>query len=293
MRVGFLGLGGMGSAMAKRLLGAGHELLVWNRSADKADALREHGAAVAPSVKAACEADVVISMLADDRALEAVSDDILENLDGVHCSMSTTSVALSERLTAAHAERAATSSPRQRFVAAPVFGRPDAARAGKLFIVAAGQESALDACAPLFDVMGQRTFRLSERPRDANLVKLSGNFLLANVIEALGEVVALVEKAGVDKREALAIFNGTLFDATAYHTYGKLIVDERWQPAGFTAALGLKDVRLTLAAAEALEVPLPLASLLRDRLLRLLASGGAELDWAALARLAAEDAGRR
>ncbi|HLY38890.1 MAG TPA: NAD(P)-dependent oxidoreductase [Candidatus Binatia bacterium] len=290
MKVGFLGLGRMGTGMAANLVAAGHEVTVWNRSPERARALVEQGACSAASVADACRGDVVVTMLADDAALESVvfgPPGVLAVLpaSGIHVSMSTIGVALSERLAAAHAQA------RQRFVAAPVFGRPDAAAAGKLFIVAAGAPDAVEACAPLFAVMGQRTFAVGERPPAANLVKLSGNFLLGAVIESLGEALALVGKAGVDPHAYLEFLTSTLFTAPVYKGYGAMIVDRKFQPAGFAAPLGAKDVRLTLAAAEALRVPMPLASLLRDRFLALLARGGDALDWSAIGALAAADAG--
>ena len=230
-------------------------------------------------------------MLADDGAVESVvfgDNGVIGSLrkGAIHVSTSTISVALSERLTAAHAKAG------QRFVAAPVFGRPDVAAAGQLFIMAAGPKDAVDACRPLFDVLGQKTFLVDDTPRDANLVKLSGNFLLASVIEALGEAMALVGKAGIDRHRYLDLLTSTLFTAPAYKTYGGLIADEKFEPAGFAAALGHKDIRLTLAAAEDLRVPMPLASLLHDRFLALLAQGGEGLDWSAIGQLAAKDAGQ-
>jgi 3-hydroxyisobutyrate dehydrogenase-like beta-hydroxyacid dehydrogenase len=204
----------------------------------------------------------------------------------IHISMSTISVALSERLAAAHAHAG------QRYVAAPVFGRPEAAAAAKLFIVAAGAPDAVDACLPLFEALGQKTFSVGSKPQAANLVKLSGNFLIASVIEALGEAMALVGKAGVDRRQYLELLTSTLFTAPVYKTYGGLIAEQKFEPAGFAAPLGHKDIRLTLAAAESLRVPMPLASLLRDRFLTLLAQGGESLDWSAIGQLAAKDAGQ-
>ena len=172
-----------------------------------------------------------------------------------------------------------------------MFGRPDVAAAGQLFVVAAGAPDAVEAAAPLFDAIGQKTFIISETPKAANLVKLSGNFLIASVIEAVGEAMALIGKAGVDRRQYLDILTSTLFDAPVYKTYGGLIADGKFEPAGFAAPLGHKDIRLTLAAAEDLRVPMPLASLLRDRFLTLLAHGGDKLDWSAIGQLAAQDAG--
>src|SRR5216683_2137634 len=170
----------------------------------------------------------------------------------------------------------------QRFVAAPVFGRPEAAAAAKLFIVVAGAPDAVRICSPLFDAMGQKTLVVSNEPPAANLVKLSGNFLTASVIEALGEAMALVGKAGVDRHRYLEILTSTLFTAPMYKMYGGLIAEQRFEPAGFAAPLGHKDIRLTLAAAETLRVPMPFAAVLHDRFLTLLAHGGEALDWSAI-----------
>ncbi|MGY5778966.1 NAD(P)-dependent oxidoreductase [Rhizobium sp. LEGMi135b] len=290
MKVGFIGLGQMGSAMAVNLIKAGHEVTVYNRSRDKAEALAGEGAKVAGTVADACGGDAVFTMLAHDDALSAIvhgDGGILASLGkgAVHISASTISVAVSERLTKEHAAAG------QRFVAAPVFGRPEAAAAAKLFVVAAGAPNAIQSVTPLFDAIGQRTFVVGEEPKAANLVKLSGNFLIAAVIESLGEAMALVEKGGVDRHAYLELLTSTLFSAPVYKTYGGLIADRKFQPAGFTAPLGQKDIRLALAAGEALNVPLPLASLLRDRFLTLLAHGGEELDWSAIGALAAKDAG--
>jgi 3-hydroxyisobutyrate dehydrogenase-like beta-hydroxyacid dehydrogenase len=290
MDIGFIGLGNMGSGMAANLLKAGHAVAAYNRSQDKVDALVAQGARRAHTVAEACGGEAVISMLADDAAVEAVTfgaDGIIANLakGAVHVSSSTISVALAERLAAAHAEAG------QRFVAAPVFGRPEAAEAAKLFIVAAGDPAAVQAVSPLFDAIGQRSFVVSDDPTAASLIKLSGNFLIASVIESLGEAMALVGKAGVDKQQYLEILTSTLFGAPVYQTYGGLIAREKFEPAGFAAPLGFKDVRLVLAAGEELRVPLPLASLLRDRFLTLLATGGEHLDWSAVGALSAWEAG--
>ncbi|MBI2693049.1 NAD(P)-dependent oxidoreductase [Mycobacterium nebraskense] len=290
MDIGFIGLGRMGRGMAVNLLKAGHRVTVYNRSPDKAEALVQQGAAAARNVADACNAEVVFTMLADDRAVEGVAFDqggIVASLapGTTHVSSSTISVALSERLAAAHAEAG------QQYAAAPVFGRPDAAAAAKLFVVAAGAPQVLQPLSPLFDAIGQRTFVVSERPHTANLVKLSGNFLIASAIESVSEAAALVAKDGVDKQQYVDILTSTLFAAPAYQTYGGLIARREFEPAGMAATLGLKDVRLVLAAAEQLEVPLPVASVLRDRLLTLVATGGGHLDWSALATLADRDAG--
>lgn len=290
MKVGFIGLGHMGIGMAANLLKAGHDVTVYNRTRTKVDALVARGAKAAASVSDACRGDAVITMLADDDAVERVvfrDGGIIGSLPAgaIHISSSTISVALSERLEAAHAKA------EQLFVAATVIGRPDVAAAGQLFVIAAGAPDAVKAAASLCDAIGQKTFVVSETPKDGNLVKLSCNFLIASVIESVGEAMALIGKAGVDRRQYLDILTSTLFDARVYKTYGGLIAEGKFEPAGFAAPLGQKDIRLTLAAAEDLRVPMPLASLLRDRFLTLLAHGGDKLDWSAIGQLAAKDAG--
>jgi 3-hydroxyisobutyrate dehydrogenase-like beta-hydroxyacid dehydrogenase len=293
MEIGFVGLGNMGHGMAANLLKAGHHVTVYNRSPAKAQDLAQQGATIVRTVAEACGGAVVFTMLADDHAVENVTfgDDgipgILASLEpgATHVSSSTISVAMSERLAAAHADAG------QHYVAAPVFGRPEAAAAAKLFVIAAGDPQVLQPLVPLFDAIGQRTFVVSEQPHAANLVKLSGNFLIASAIESVGEAVALVAKAGVDRQQYVDILTSTLFAAPAYQTYGGLIARQEFEPAGFAATLGLKDIRLVLAAAEVLQVPLPLASLLRDRLLTLVATGGGQLDWSAVSTLADRDAG--
>jgi 3-hydroxyisobutyrate dehydrogenase-like beta-hydroxyacid dehydrogenase len=290
MKIGFIGLGQMGAGMAASLLKAGHVVAVYNRTAGKAAALIELGAKGCATIAEACEGEAVFTMLANDEALEGTvfgRGGILASLakGATHISSSTISVALSQRLAAAH------EGAGQRYLAAPVFGRPEAAAAAKLFVVAGGAPAVIDACMPLFQAIGQRTFRMSERPEAANLVKLSGNFLIAAVIESLGEALALIGKAGLDQGQYLEMLTSTLFDAPVYKTYGRLIVERKFEPAGFAAILGQKDIRLTLAAADSLRVPLPLANLLRDRFLTLLAGGGEELDWSAIGQLAARDSG--
>jgi 3-hydroxyisobutyrate dehydrogenase-like beta-hydroxyacid dehydrogenase len=290
MKVGFIGLGNMGSGMVASLLKAGHELAVYNRTPDKAKPLVEKGARKAASVTDACKGDVVITMLADDDAVESVlfgDAGMLANLSkgAIHVSASTISVGLADKLTAAHANRG------QRFVSAPVFGRPEAAANAKLFIVAAGAVDAVDACMALFEAMGQKTFRFGDKPSSANLVKISGNFMIASTIETLSEAMALVAKGGLDQHQYLDFLTSTLFAAPIYKTYGTLIAEKNFKPAGFAAPLGLKDTRLALAAGESLRVPLPLANLVRDRFLTLLARGDETLDWSAISMLAAEDAG--
>jgi 3-hydroxyisobutyrate dehydrogenase-like beta-hydroxyacid dehydrogenase len=290
MKLGFIGLGRMGAAMASNLVKAGHDVSVFNRSPGRGAPLVELGAREATNLAEVCGGDAVITMLADD---DAASDIVLGpggliahlGKGAIHLSMSTISIALSKRLAQAHAKAG------QRYAAAPVFGRPDMAAAAKLFIVTAGDPATIEECQPLFRAMGQKTFPIGTEPSAANLVKLSGNFLLASAIEALGEAVALIGKAGIDKRAYVEILTSTVFNAPAYKIYGGLIAQSKFEPAAFAAPLGYKDIRLALAAAESLRVPMPLGSLLHDRFLRLLAQGGDHLDWSAIGGLAAEDAG--
>jgi 3-hydroxyisobutyrate dehydrogenase-like beta-hydroxyacid dehydrogenase len=289
MDVGFIGLGQMGSAIALNLVKAGHRVTVYNRTRAKAEALASQGAEIAESLTDACRRPVLITMLADDSAVEAVffgdGNGLSALGQGVHISMSTISVELSDRLAEAHRNAG------QAFVAAPVFGRPEAAAAAKLFVVAAGPQTELARCQPLFDAIGQRTFIVGDKPSSANLVKLSGNFLLAAMIECLGEAFALVRKGGVDPHSYLEILTNTLFSAPAYKTYGTIIANQQYEPAGFKMSLGLKDIRLALAAADALATPMPVASLVHDHFLSGVAQGAGDSDWSALARLAAVNAG--
>jgi 3-hydroxyisobutyrate dehydrogenase-like beta-hydroxyacid dehydrogenase len=290
MKIGFIGLGHMGAAMAANLVRAGHDVTVFNRSPGRSSSLIELGAQETTSIAGACNAEAVITMLADDVAASAIAlenSGIVAHLPkgAIHLSMSTISVALSKRLAQAHALAG------QRYVAAPVFGRPDMAAAAKLFIVAAGDPATIDACQPLFRAMGQKSFTIGAEPSAANLVKLSGNFLMASAIEALGEAVALIGKAGIDRRAYIELLTSSIFNVPAYKTYGSLIAQGKFEPAAFAAPLGFKDIRLTLAAAESLGVPMPLGSLLHDRFLRLIAQGGDHLDWSAVGGLAAQDAG--
>jgi 3-hydroxyisobutyrate dehydrogenase-like beta-hydroxyacid dehydrogenase len=290
MKIGFIGLGHMGSGMAASLLKAGHEVAVYNRTAGKTKALVDLGARAYTEVSAVCNGDAVITMLADDDAVASVvfgNSGVLASLpkNAVHISSSTISVALSERLATAH------EAAGQHFLAAPVFGRPDAAAAGKLFVMVGGPPQVIKTCMPVFEAIGQATFVMSSKPEAANLVKLSGNFLITAVIEALGEAIALIGKGGVDRERYLDLLTSTLFNAPVYKTYGRLILEGKFKPAGFAAPLGQKDNRLALAAADTLRVPMPLANLVRDRFLTLLAHGGETLDWSAIGQLAAWDAG--
>jgi 3-hydroxyisobutyrate dehydrogenase-like beta-hydroxyacid dehydrogenase len=292
VKTGFIGLGHMGSAMAKNLLIAGHDVTIFNRTPGRSRALVELGAHEAADIAGACHGEVVITMLADDDAVTDTvlgKDGVLANLSqgAIHISMSTISVALSKRLTQAHAKAG------QRYLAATVMGRPDMAAAANLFILAAGDPVTIDVCGPLFDSLGQKTSNVGPEPSAANLIKLTANFLQAAVIEALGEAVALIGKAGIDRRAYIEVLTSTIFTAPAYKIFGPLIAESKFEPAAFAAPLGYKDIRLALAAAESLRVPMPLANLLHDRFVRLFAQGGERLDWAAIGALAGEDAGDR
>ena len=289
MKVGFVGLGQMGHAIAGNVLAAGHELMVWNRSADKADDLVAKGARLAGSPAEAASAGVVFTMLADDAALEAVSfgeQGILAAQGAVlHVSLSTISPDLAARLAQAHGERGG------RFVSAPVFGRPDAAAAAKLFVVAAGAAADIKACQPLFDAIGQRTFVVGDEPRMANVVKLCGNFMIMASVEALGESLTLAAKNGVDRGALLEVLTETLFGGLVHRNYGKMLVEENFRPAGFAAPLGLKDMRLVNGVAEASRVPMPLLGVVRDHLLSTIAREGDDIDWSGIGKIIAADAG--
>ncbi len=291
MKIAFIGLGNMGSHMVRHLLRAGHDVTVWNRTLSKADPLRTEGAKVGKSAgETVKDAETVITMLADDRAVESAvlhSGGVIDNLPrgATHISMSTISVALSQKLAQEHSKHG------QQYLAAPVFGRPEAAEAGKLFVVAAGDKSALERCQPLLELLGQRVFVIGDKPEMANVVKLSGNFLIASVIESLGETVALTRKYGIDPHSFVEVLTDSLFAAPVYRTYGAIIAEEKYQPAGFKLRLGLKDIRLALAAAEAVDAPLPFASVLRDHMLSAIGHGMEDMDWSSTAKLAAEHAG--
>ena len=291
MDTGFVGLGGMGRPMARSLHAAGHGVRAWNRTRARAEELARDGdATVAATPADAARAGVVVTMVADDAALEQVTwgpEGVIAGLPkgGVHVSMSTVGLATIERLARAHAEAG------QLLVAAPVFGRPEAAAARQLSVVAAGPDAAVARVRPLLEAMGQRVFALGAEPSHALAVKLAGNFLITAAIEALAEGMAIVAKAGVDRARLLEVLVETLFGAPVYRVYGRILVEERYAPPGFALPLGVKDNRLLLQAGERLAVPLPLASLVRDRMLAALARGYGDLDWSSFARVSAEDAG--
>lgn len=291
VKIAFLGLGAMGSGIAANLVKADHAVTVWNRTASKADALVAAGATLAASPRdAAAGKDIVLTMLADDAALHAAlsgPDGLLAGLapGALHVSLSTIAVATADDVAALHAERG------QRFVSAPVFGRPDAAAAGKLFIAAAGASADIDAAEPVFATIGQKVFRIGDTPSAANLVKLCGNFAILAAVEILAEAMTLSAKGGVPKAKLLEVLTGTLFDAPVFCNYGAILVEERFTPAGFKAPLGLKDMRLVGEAAEKNRVAMPLLSVLRDHLLETIAKEGEDIDWSGIGRTVARNAG--
>lgn len=288
MDVGFIGMGRMGRGMAACLARAGHRVRSWNRSPEGARGLE--GVTPVASAGDAFSGDAVITMLADDAALEAVivAGGLLDRpgRPGVHVGMSTVSVALAERLAAVHARAGVP------YVSAPVFGRPDVAEAGRLNIVAAGDDGALDRAAPLFAAMGARTWRFGREPERANAVKLAGNFMLVAAIEAMGEACALTEGHGVAGADFLDLMTNTLFASPVYKGYGAAIAQSRYEPPGFGLRLGAKDVGLALQAAGAAGVPMPFASVLRDGLIEAISHGDGDKDLAALARVSARRSGR-
>ncbi|MGH8726449.1 MAG: NAD(P)-dependent oxidoreductase [Burkholderiales bacterium] len=264
--------------MVERLKGAGHGLKVYNRTRTSSEIVAHPEEVLA--------ADVVITMLADDAAVRAVWLDpgLAARLPGgaIHLNMATVSMGIARELTAIH---------KGSYVAAPVFGRPPLAAQGQLDIIAAGPKAALERCQPLFGVLGKQTFVVGEDPAKANAVKIARNFLLATVIESLGEAFALVRKCGVAPADFLNILANTSLGSPAYKNYGKMIVEQAWTPAQFAMPLGVKDVELALSTARETGVPLPSGEMIRKHLLEAIAAGRAEQDWAALAGKLASDAG--
>jgi len=279
----------MGQPIATRLLGAGHDLLVYNRTRSKADGLERDGARVAASIGDACSGrEVVFTMVADDAALdEVVHGGLLEGLaaGAIHVPMGTHSVTAMSEIDAAHR------SAGQVLVAMPVLGRPDAAAAGQLGLVSAGPKHAVDKLEPLFGAIGRRAFYAGADPAGAAAVKLANNMVLGCAIEAMGEGFALARKFGVDPAVFHDVLTNGLFAAPAYRVYGDIIVKQAYDQAGFTTALGLKDANLALAAGQAAGVPLPSLNVYRDRLLGAVAHGEADLDWAVMAREQARASG--
>jgi 3-hydroxyisobutyrate dehydrogenase-like beta-hydroxyacid dehydrogenase len=288
MKIAFIGLGKMGTGMARNLIRAGHELTVYNRSVEKARAIE--GARVAESPGEACRGvEAAITMLADDSAVEAVvfgANGIAAELKpgSTHISSSTISTSLARRLAAAHESR------KQGYLSAPVFGRPEAAEAKKLVVTPAGPRESIERHTPVFDAIGRATFIAGSEAWQANAVKLCGNFMIATMLETFGEAFATLRKAGVDPRLFLEIVN-SLFQSPVYAGYGSAMAAEKFDPAGFALKLGLKDIRLALAVSDECASPMPIASLVRDHFLDAIAHGQGDLDWSSIARVSARNAG--
>lgn len=283
MKVGFIGLGAMGSAMASNLVAAGHNVTVWNRSEAASEKLASLGAKIARTPDRAAQGDVVHSMLASDQAVREVFIDggLLDAMEPstVHVNHATISIALARQLAEEHAKRGL------GYVAAPVFGRPDVAAAGKLNIVVAGQANAIERAKPLLDVMAAKIWPMGDIPERANVVKLAGNFMLVTAIESIAEASTLARAYGVSAGDFIELMTSTLFASPVYQGYGKSIAERRFQPPGFALPLGLKDVMLAQDAGHAAQVPMPLAGVLRDSLLEALADGAEGMDLSALARV--------
>ncbi|NQU59134.1 MAG: NAD(P)-dependent oxidoreductase [Rhodospirillales bacterium] len=284
MKIGFVGLGRMGSAMAPRLLDAGNELGVFDLNQEQTAILGKAGAQVADSLAELCKGqDLIITMLPSDAALEAVTlgdDGLVANITGktIHMTSGTHSVTTIQALDTAH------KAAGQSFVATHVLGRPDLAAKGEIGLVPAGPSDAVEFLKPVFDVLGRRVFEAGEDPVSAAAVKIAHNFVLGCAIEAMGEGMALVRKYGVDSSLLYDVLTEGLFDSIAYKVYGEIIAKESWDALGASAVIGLKDANLALQAGETVGVPLPSANVWRDRLLAACQKGDAENDWAVMAR---------
>jgi 3-hydroxyisobutyrate dehydrogenase-like beta-hydroxyacid dehydrogenase len=289
MDIGFIGLGKMGKAIAGNLIGAGHKVRVWNRSPGPIKELVAKGAEAVSRPADTAHGDFLMTMLANDAAVRSVILDqgVLEAAKPglIHLNLATVSVALAQELAQVHRDR------NVGYIGAPVFGRPEVAAEGKLNIVVAGDAAAIARAQPVLSAIGQKTWPVGEKAENANAVKIAGNFMIASAIETMGEAVALVRAHGIGAGAFLDILTSTLFASPAYKGYGAMIAAEKYTPAGFEVPLALKDIRLALSAAEAHSVPMPFASVLRDNLLELIATGRADHDWGALAQLAAHRAG--
>jgi 3-hydroxyisobutyrate dehydrogenase-like beta-hydroxyacid dehydrogenase len=289
MKVGFIGLGAMGSGIAANIIAAGHQVVAWNRSPEPLHALVAKGATPAGAPVETLAADCLFTMLANDDAFRDLGLDgsLLDRAAHglVHVNLATISVAFAHELHESHARR------RLGYVASPVFGRPEVAAAGKLTVVAAGAAKDIDRVRPILEKIGARFAVVGDKPVQANLFKIAGNFMIASAIETLGEAVALLRKGGVDPATFVDVLTNGLFAAPVYQIYGKIIVERKFEPPGFKLNLGLKDAGLTLAAANALDAPLPLASVVHDHFVEARAAGWGDKDWSSLARFAAARAG--
>lgn len=290
MKIGFVGLGNMGQAMAANLLKGGHQLVVWNRSPDPVQTLVEQGAVAATEPAQAFAVDVVFSMLADDKALRQVllESGLLDTLKAplIHVNMATIAVAFADDLAARHQEKGV------RYIAAPVLGRPNVAATGDLNILAAGPGDAIDTVQPLFDLIGRKTWRMGDKASQANVMKVAVNFMIASAIESMAEASVLVGAYGLESGQLIDLISNSIFPGPVYAGYGKMIAERSYEPAAFKASLGLKDVGLALAAAEQVQVPMPLGDLVRGNLLDATAHDEGHMDLAVLGRVAERNAGR-
>lgn len=290
MKIGFVGVGKMGAGMARNLLKAGNEVRVYNRSRDKAEALKGDGAMVAESPAAAArDAEAVFTMLSDDQAVSGVvfgDQGIASALEkgATHISTSTISVAFARRLEEEHSRNG------QKYVSAVVFGRPEAAEKKQLIVIAAGESATVERLKPLFEGVGRRCFFAGDEPWQANAIKLCGNFMIASMLESFGETMATMRKAQIDPHLFLEVMN-ELFGSPVYKNYGQIVADEKYEPAGFALKLGLKDIRQAIEAAQDLGVPMPFASVIRDHFVSAIANGQEKLDWSSLAKVSARNAG--
>jgi 3-hydroxyisobutyrate dehydrogenase-like beta-hydroxyacid dehydrogenase len=287
MDIGFIGLGTMGSRIATNLVKAGHKVRVWNRSRASVEELAKLGATPVATAREAFSGDAVFSMLADDAAVHEVIDPLLDGAPKglVHVNMATISVSLARDLAARHRDHGLS------YVAATVFGRPELAAAGKLTIVAAGDDAAIARVQPLLDVIGQRTWPMGAEPERANVVKLAGNFMLGAAVEAMSEAAAMSSRYGIAPADMLAVMTNGVFAAPAYQYYGEAIAKERYEPPGFRLSLTLKDLRLAKAAADVASIPMPLADVVYESLLEAAANGDGDRDLAALAKVSKHRAG--
>ena len=287
--IGVIGLGGMGGGMANRLLDTGYQVTVWNRSKAAAEPFVARGAKLAATPGDAAACGMVITMVANDAALDSVvsgADGVLENLgDGVHISMSTVSVALVQSLAQRHAARGG------HFISAPVFGRPVAAASGKLWIMQSGPEAAKARVRPVLETLSQTIHDIGLTPDAAAVGKIAGNFMIAAATEAMGEAFALLAKSGADARVWHEMISSTIFACPIYANYGRFILDRAFSPPGFKLTLGAKDIGLALEAGAGQLVPMPFANVLRDRFMTSIAQGRGEMDWTSIALNALSDAG--
>ena len=288
-RIGFVGLGTMGSPMVRRLMASGYDVVVWNRSPGAVEELVRAGAIAARDLADAFDQPVVMSVLADDTSVrERILDSgvLATSACEVHINLATVSAGLALEAAEIHASHGV------GYVAAPVLGRADAAGEGVLHILAAGEASAMERARPILNCLAIRFWELGEKPENANLVKIAVNFMIASAIETCAEAVSLVEAYSIEASAFLELISNSLFTGPVYSHYGGMMVSRKYEPAGFTARLGLKDVRLALSASHAQHLSLPTASLIQDTLLQAMAAGWGERDWSTLGEVARARSGQ-